>query len=68
MYAGTAVAMEKEPGILKEEHKAIVEALRDQIEKDLQQYKEAQGKWVQARLWKTIYQTQWYDFFFLLLW
>lgn len=44
MYAGTAVAMEKEPGILKEEHKAIVEALRDQIEKDLQQYKEAQGK------------------------
>ena len=43
-HAGTAVAMEKEPGILKEEHKAVVESLRDQIEKDLQQYKESQAK------------------------
>ena len=34
-YSGTAVAMEKEPGILKEEHKVVVEKLRDEIERDL---------------------------------
>ena len=27
--------MEKEPGILKEEHKVVVEKLRDEIERDL---------------------------------
>ena len=37
LFAGTVVAMEKEQGILKEEHKMIIETLRDQIEKELQQ-------------------------------
>ena len=41
-YTGTAVAMEKEPGILKEEHRAVVENLRDQIEEDLKKYKSSQ--------------------------
>ena len=41
-FAGTAVAMEKEPGILKEEHSAVVESLRDQIEEDLKKYKSSQ--------------------------
>ena len=34
-YAGTVVAMEKEPGILKEEHKAVIEGLRDTVVVDL---------------------------------
>ena len=41
-YTGTAVAMEKKPGILKEEHRAVVENLRDQIEEDLKKYKTSQ--------------------------
>lgn len=32
---GTVVAMEKEPGILKEEHKAVIEGLRDTVVVDL---------------------------------
>ena len=39
---GTAVAMEKEAGILKEEHRAVVENLRDRIEEDLKNYKSGQ--------------------------
>ena len=39
LYIGTVVAMEKQAGILKEEHKAVVEALRDSLERDLQQYR-----------------------------
>jgi hypothetical protein len=34
--------MEKEAGILKEEHRAVVENLRDQIEEDLKKYKNSQ--------------------------
>ena len=41
-YTGTAVAMEKEAGILKEEHRAVVENLRDQIEEDLKKYQSSQ--------------------------
>ena len=41
-YTGTAVAMEKQPGILKDEHKAVVENLRDQIQEDLKKYKSSQ--------------------------
>jgi glutaredoxin 3 len=37
---GTVVAMEKQAGILKEEHKAVVEALRDSVERDLQHYRD----------------------------
>ena len=37
---GTVVAMEKEPGILKEEHTEMIESLRDQVEKELQQYRD----------------------------
>ena len=38
-YAGTIVAMEKQPGILKEEHRAIIESLRDEIERDLLEFR-----------------------------
>ena len=38
-FTGTIVAMEKVPGILKEEHKAIVEAERDNIERDLNEWR-----------------------------
>ena len=38
-YVGTIVAMEKQPGILKEEHRAVIESLRDSIEKDLSEYR-----------------------------
>ena len=44
MIVGTAVAMEKQPDILKEEHKAVVESLRDEIEKDLRQYLDSQAQ------------------------
>ena len=30
--------MEKEPGILKEEHKRTIEGLQDQMERELQQF------------------------------
>jgi glutaredoxin 3 len=36
---GTIVAMEKQPGILKEEHRAIIESLRDEIERDLLEFR-----------------------------
>ena len=45
-YVGTVVAMEKEPGILKEEHKRTVEGLRDQMERELQQYSDTYFVWV----------------------
>ena len=40
IHAGTVVAMEKQAGIIKEEHKAVVEAMRDSVKKDLQQYRD----------------------------
>ena len=39
--AGTVVAMEKEAGILKPEHMAIIEATRDKVEAEFKQYKAA---------------------------
>jgi len=30
--------MEKDPNILKEEHKAVMEAVRDVVEKDFKEY------------------------------
>ena len=32
--------MEKEPNILKPEHVSIIEALRDKVERDFQQYRD----------------------------
>lgn len=42
MYAGTIVAMEKVPGILKREHIAIIENERDAIEQDFKEWKLSQ--------------------------
>ena len=42
MHVGTVVAMDKEPGILKQQHKAVIEALKDQMERELRQHKEQQ--------------------------
>lgn len=38
---GTIVAMEKQSGILKEEHIKIIEEIRDSIEADLHQWRES---------------------------
>ena len=40
MCAGTVVAMEKEAGILEEQHISIIEGLRDKIENELKQFRE----------------------------
>ena len=37
-HAGTVLAFEKEPNILREEHKAVMEAVRDVVEKDFKEY------------------------------
>jgi len=37
-HSGTVLAMEKNPNILKEEHKAVMEAVRDVVEKDFKEY------------------------------
>ena len=37
-HAGTVVAMEKKPGILSEQHVAIIEGLRDMIETEFKQF------------------------------
>ena len=37
-HSGTVLAMEKDPNILKEEHKAVMEAVRDVVEKDFKEY------------------------------
>ena len=38
LHAGTVLAFEKEPNILREEHKAVMEAVRDVVEKDFKEY------------------------------
>ena len=38
MQSGTVVAMEKEPGILKECHILIIETLRNQLESELKHF------------------------------
>ena len=38
LHAGTVLAFEKEPNILREEHKAVMEAIRDAVEKDFKEY------------------------------
>lgn len=43
LLLGTIVAMETKPGILKPEHRAIIEAMRDSIERDLAKYREESG-------------------------
>ena len=43
LFLGTIVAMETKPGILKPEHRAIIEALRDSIEQDLAKYRDEHG-------------------------
>lgn len=35
---GTVVAMEKEPGILKASHTALIEELRDKLEEDFTEH------------------------------
>ena len=41
MYTvGTVVAMEKEAGILKEQHITVIEGLRDKIERDLKRFRD----------------------------
>ena len=37
-HTGTVLAFEKEPNILKEEHRAVMEAVRDVAEKDFKEY------------------------------
>ena len=39
-HAGTVVAMEKKPGILSEQHVAIIERQRDKIETELKQFRD----------------------------
>ena len=40
---GTIVAMETKPGVLKPDHRAIIEAMRDGIERDFAKHREDNG-------------------------
>ena len=40
VYVGTVVAMEKEAGILSEQHVAVIEGLRDKIETEFKQFRD----------------------------
>ena len=42
--SGTVVAIEKESGILKAEHKAVIEAVRDDVAKHIQQHMLGEGQ------------------------
>ena len=39
LCTGTVVAMEKQPGILKPEHRSVIEELRDSVERDLKEHR-----------------------------
>lgn len=43
LLSGTIVAMETKPGVLKPAHRAIIEAMRDSIERDLHKHREESG-------------------------
>ena len=43
LLSGTIVAMETKPVVLKPAHRAIIEAMRDSIERDLRKHREESG-------------------------